>query len=230
VVIRDVSLPRTWRDVSEDHLVLRAIVGDRCPIVLYGDRGEPEFSELEWSGRPALHIPSGLGACKLVSLLKRLMPSTAALRPTSPPSHPDLSAAALPNRMLLIDDSEITLEIMQERLTSSGFDVRIALSLGEIRSMVANWAPNIIVADVVRPDIPGDELCSRLKTTVCRSDVLVILCSSLPDKQLMALARMAKADGYVSKAYGLEEFVDRVLVLSRRLLVSSSSNRQEAGI
>lgn len=229
VVIRDVSLPRSWREVSEDHLVLRAIVGERCPIVLYGDRGSPEFSELEWSGRPALHIPSDPGARKLVSLLKRLMP-VAVLRPTSPPSRPDLSAALAPNRMLLIDDSEITLEIMQERLTSSGFDVRIAVSLGEIRSLVANWAPNIIVADVVRPDIPGNELCSRLKTTVCRSDVLVILCSSLPDKQLMQLARMAGADGYVSKAYGLEEFVDRVLVLSRKLLVNAGAVRQEAGL
>jgi DNA-binding response OmpR family regulator len=230
VVVRDVSLPRGWREVSEDHLVLRAIVGERCPIVLYGDRGSPEFSELEWSGRPALHIPSDPGARKLVSLLKRLMP-VAVLRPTSPPSRPDLSAATLQqNRMLLIDDSEITLEIMQERLTGAGFDVRIAVSLGEIRSLVANWAPNIIVADVVRPDIPGDELCSRLKTTVCRTDVLVILCSSLPDKQLMQLARMAGADGYVSKAYGLEEFVDRVLVLSRRLLVSAGADRQEAGL
>ena len=228
VVVREVSLPRSWRDVAEEQLVLRAIVGERCPIVLYGDRGSFEVSELEGSAsRPTLHIPSEPRARKLISLLKRLLP-VAALRPTSPPSRPDVAAVDARSRMLLIDDSEITLEIMQERLTVAGFDVRIAVSLGEVRSLVANWAPNIIVADVVRPDIPGDQLCARLKATVCRSDVLVVLCSSLPDRQLRALARTARADGYVSKAYGLEEFVDRMLVLSRKLIASGMS--EEMGL
>lgn len=227
VVVRDVSLPRSWTDVAEEQLVLRAIVGERCPIVLYGDRGGIEISELEGSAsRPALHIPSDARARKLTSLLKRLMP-VVPLRPTSPPSRPDFSVVTASNRILLIDDSEITLEIMQEHLARSGFDVRIAVSLGEVRSLVANWAPNIIVADVVRPDIPGNQLCARLKATVCRSDVLVVLCSSLPDRQLSELARAARADGYVSKAYGLEELVDRMLVLSRKLLGGSVSQEAE---
>ncbi|MBS2013313.1 MAG: response regulator [Deltaproteobacteria bacterium] len=210
--------------MRDEHLVLRAIVGQRCPIVLYGDRGERELSELDSSGHPALHIPHEPDARSLISLLTRLMPIG---RPTMPPSRPD-SVVAHKNRMLLIDDSEMTLELMQERLTLASFDVRAAMSLGEVRALVANWAPNVIVADVVRPDIPGNELCARLKATVCRPDVLVILCSSLPDKHLARLADDANADGYVSKTYGLEEFVDRVLVLSRRLLASIPTDRREA--
>lgn len=222
VLLYDVSVPRSWREVLEEHAVLRAIVDDRCAIVLYGERPEGEFSELEWATRATAHIPAHPEGRYVLALLKRLLPPP----PPPPPSRttrpPSLPGTARPNapaiKMLLIDDSEMTLELMQSMLASVGFDVRIAVALGEVRSIVANWAPNVIVADVKRPDIRGDELCARLKASVHRSDVMVLLCSSLPERELGELARAAHADGWVSKSQGLERFVEQLGALTRKLV------------
>src|SRR5207247_4582724 len=108
-------------------------------------------------------------------------------------------------------------------LSSRGCDVRLAVALGEVRSIVANWAPQVIVADVKRPDIRGEELCARLKASVEGSRVLVLLCSSLPDVELAQLARLANADGYVSKAHGLERFVVQLEEVTLRMLAPASS-------
>ena len=224
VLVFDVSIPRTWREILDDHRALRAIVDDRCPIVLHGDRPNTELTELEWATRATAHIPSHPDGRFLLSLLRRLLPQPAVergrpIRTTRPPSGKFVQGGLRP-RILLIDDSEITLELMQSLLASRGFDVRIAVAIGEVRSIVANWAPQIIVADIKRPDIRGDELCARLKSSV--AGVRVLLCSSLPDAELSRLARAAAADGHISKSHGLERFVADLEALTRRLLAVSA--------
>jgi CheY-like chemotaxis protein len=213
VLIVDVSVPRSWREVMDENAILRACVDERCPIVLYGDRPETELTELEWATRAASHIPAHPEGTHLLALLRRLLPEPArqalTTRPRSGVAPEEMARSA--TKLLLIDDSEMTLELLQSLLTPLGFDVRIAVALGEIRSIVANWAPNVIVADVKRPDIPGNELCARLKASVGTTDVVVLLCSSLPEAALASLARAARADGYVTKSHGLERFVEQLV-------------------
>jgi CheY-like chemotaxis protein len=227
VLLFDVSVPRSWREVLDDHRALRAIVDDRCPIVLHGDRPTTDLTELEWATRATAHIPWHPQGRFLLPLLRRLLPPAAARpsRTTRPPSRSAIDTGPRP-RLLLIDDSEITLELMQSQLSSRGFDIRIAVSLGEIRSIVSNWSPQVIVADVKRPDIPGDELCARLKSSVESASVLVLLCSSLPEAELTELARAAGADGHVSKSRGLDRFVSDLEGLVRRLLAEAPSSHR----
>jgi CheY-like chemotaxis protein len=179
-----------------------------------------------------VHIPRQPDGRLLLSLLRRLLPplKAAPSRTTRPPSRDVIPIGPRP-KILLIDDSEITLELMQSLLSSRGFDLRIAVSLGEIRSIVANWSPQVIVADVKRPDIRGDELCARLKSSVESASDLVLLCSSLPDAELSELARAAAADGHVSKSHGLERFVADLEQLTLRLLAAPAiSQRATEGV
>lgn len=120
-------------------------------------------------------------------------------------------------RLLLIDDSEITLELMQASLRAEGADVRIALALAEVDSIVANWCPNLIVANVKRTDLSGDALCARLKRAVGSAELRILLCSTLPDDELRLLSLAAGADGYVSKSRGLDSFVREVVELTLKL-------------
>ena len=214
VVLRDVSVPQTLGEVRGREAALRDMVDRRCPIVLFGNRPMMEVSELDGSAGASAHVPTS----SLITLLRRILPLVPTSR-TMPPSSAGTMSRLLQNvRLLLIDDSEMTLEIMQAKLSQVGFDVRIAVALGEVRSIVTHWQPNLIVADIVRPDIPGNELGARLKDTVRRSDVLVLLCSSLPDEDIAPLARAARADGWVSKAAGLDALVGRIQALSYVLL------------
>jgi CheY-like chemotaxis protein len=71
VLLFDVSVPRTWREILDDHRALRTIVDDRCPIVLYGDRPNTELTELEWACRATAHIPRHPSGKFVLSLLQR---------------------------------------------------------------------------------------------------------------------------------------------------------------
>lgn len=223
VIIYDVSAPRSWREITSENTLIRNLVAGRCPVVLYGDRPSSELSELEWASQSVAHIPTSDGGRALLAILRRLLPVDQPTRPA--PSRPDFDYELASVRVLLIDDSELTLELMQSRLSSVGFDVRIAVAIGEVRSIVTHWSPNMIVADIKRPDIAGDELCARLKATA--KGVLVILCSSMPDAELKELARAARADGYVSKAGGIETFVAGLRALSKMHFSARYSERSQ---
>jgi two-component system phosphate regulon response regulator PhoB len=95
--------------------------------------------------------------------------------------------------------------------------VRIALALGEVRSIIEGWSPNVIVADVNMPEIRRDDLCARIKAAATTRSAVVMLCSSLPDDELADIALTAGADGFVSKSGGVDHFVAAIEAQCRRI-------------
>ncbi len=63
-----------------------------------------------------------------------------------------------PRRIVLIDDSEITLAVMQPILTESGFEVRAVSSLRKFINAVLDWKPHLIVTDLYMPEMSGADL------------------------------------------------------------------------
>jgi CheY-like chemotaxis protein len=107
-------------------------------------------------------------------------------------------------RVLLLDDSEITLELQRDMLTSAGFDVRTAKSIDDFTDLLAHWSPDVILTDVVMPDMSGTEVCRALKKRYDTAHVPIVLCSTMDKRELELLARECEADGFVSKADGLD--------------------------
>lgn len=188
---------------------VRSTVAGRCPIVLFGQGS----SVADVEGMTSLHIPWDEGGKTLVGFLRRLLrravneapPPTEHQRPTRMPSRPD---DARRTRVLLVDDSEMTLDLVQARLTDLGFDVRIAMSFAEVGPIVTSFPPDIVVANVKRPDVPVTRLCTTLRATA--RGAMLLLGSSMNDIQLDQLARDAGADGWASKRLGLETFVSQI--------------------
>jgi len=201
----DVSRPLTFPFIASEFAALKALMGDRAPILLYGARPRRELHELGTS----------TGAAEVVSDETAFFTSVERLMPKITARPPSASV-----RLLLIDDSELTLEIMQMKLQRSGFDVRIAVALEEVNSLVWGWAPHIVIADVKRPDVPGHQLCMQLKASV-GAQVVVALCSSVAEDNLASLARISGADAYVSKSGGLDTFVAEVEALAGALQTRS---------
>ena len=67
-------------------------------------------------------------------------------------------------KILLIDDEKNILLMVKNRLTATGFDVIPASSGSEGIEKARNEAPNLIVLDVLMPDMNGKEVCRILKT------------------------------------------------------------------
>jgi DNA-binding response OmpR family regulator len=219
VVMCEVSPPLTYPQILSAVGSIRDVIAGRAPIVLCGSQAADQLEILVRACQAAGYVERRRDPAILQRGIKQLLGNARAAVPSE-----RLAAIGSERRplrwgvikLLLVDDSEIALEVMQARLRASGFDVRIALSLAEVRSIIHGWSPNVIVADVNMPDMRGDDLCSRLKTAAETRDAVVMLCSSLPEDQLGRLADAAGADGFVSKSVGIERCAAHIEALCRR--------------
>lgn len=107
-------------------------------------------------------------------------------------------------RVLLIDDSEVSLHFATAVLERDGFEVRSTSNVNEFSSVLDSWRPDIILSDVNMPEISGSALCERLKSLYDTSDIPVILFSGLAEEDLAALAEECGADGALTKRNGLD--------------------------
>lgn len=108
------------------------------------------------------------------------------------------------HKVLLIDDSEISLHFTSRVLDRAGYDVRVTDDVQQLGSVLGGWRPDVILTDVDMPGISGVELCRMLKSNYETAHVPVVLFSAVPAGELETLARACEADGFLSKVNGLE--------------------------
>jgi adenylate cyclase len=107
---------------------------------------------------------------------------------------------ATAHKLLLVDDSELSLRMVASVLVDAGYEVRTALGVEQIGTAVGNWKPDLILTDVDMPGVSGVELCRRLKAAYETAHVPVILFSSRTHDELETLARDCEAEGFVCKS------------------------------
>jgi len=110
-------------------------------------------------------------------------------------------------RVLIIDDSDLTLAAATSALERDGFEVKTTTTLGGFNSILNNWSPHIVMTDVDMPGLTGPELCAWIKGRIQTSHVPILFYSGLPDDELAELAKSSGADGFVGKAHGLKHMV-----------------------
>ncbi len=113
-------------------------------------------------------------------------------------------------RILLLDDSAITLEMEKAVLEERGHKVALATNLLEFQQQLDAFQPEIILTDLMMPDISGKDIVRVLKQDFHTEKIPIVLFSSKPDDELAVIAEQAGADGYLSKAHGLEKLGDMV--------------------
>lgn len=116
-------------------------------------------------------------------------------------------------KVLLIDDSELSLELACEALAGCGFEVRTSTGLNDFGAALGQWRPDLILTDVKMPGMSGVELCRFLKSRYETAHVPVVLFSALPASELAALARECEADGYLSKMNGFDKLSEELSLL-----------------
>lgn len=108
-------------------------------------------------------------------------------------------------RVLLIDDSELTLRVVADTLRGAGYDVRTSTDVTELDTRFGTWRPEVILTDVHMPALSGVQLCRQLKSSYETAHVPVVLYSSIGDAELEVLARECEADAFLSKEAGIEQ-------------------------
>lgn len=116
-------------------------------------------------------------------------------------------------KVLLIDDSEISLHLAAAALGRAGYDVKTSTDVQEVGPTLGSWRPDVILTDVSMPGVTGVELCRLLKSSYETAHVPVVLFSALPQDELEVLARECEADGFLSKNHGLDRLASELALL-----------------
>ncbi len=113
-------------------------------------------------------------------------------------------------KILLLDDSTITLEMEKAVLEERGYRVAIASNLLEFQSQLDVFQPEVILTDLMMPDISGKDIVRVLKQDFHTEKIPIILFSSKGDEELQEIAEQAGADGFLSKSHGIDRLGDMV--------------------
>lgn len=121
-----------------------------------------------------------------------------------------------PAKILIVDDNPVVLFAMAHLLKSEGFTVLEAATGKQGLALAKAEAPDLVLLDVMLPDINGVELCRQIKDGPDTSQLFVVLLSSIetsPDSQVTGLE--AGADGYIARPIENRELIARVQAMLR---------------
>jgi DNA-binding response OmpR family regulator len=115
--------------------------------------------------------------------------------------------------ILVVDDEKHISQLVRMYLTSEGFSVEVAHDGKEALDKARQIKPNLIVLDLMLPEIGGLDVCKQLRRD---SDVPIIILTARGDDVDRIVGLEIGADDYVSKPFNPRELVARVKAVLRR--------------
>lgn len=116
-----------------------------------------------------------------------------------------------PNSILLVDDDRLVLEALRRLLAPQGYTLFAACSGAEALRLAREQRPDLVLLDVVLPDLDGLEVCRRIKADPATAASMVILLSGVKtSSDAQADGLEAGADGYVVRPISNRELAARV--------------------
>jgi two-component system OmpR family response regulator len=119
-----------------------------------------------------------------------------------------------PTRLLLVDDEDNLRSMLEAALRHSGFDVHPVANGRDAIEAVSKVDPDLIVLDVMLPDLDGFDVCKRLRQEGDRTPVLFLTARDGTEDKVRGLT--LGGDDYLVKPFSLEELVARITAVLRR--------------
>ncbi|MEJ1229670.1 MAG: response regulator transcription factor [Galbitalea sp.] len=119
-----------------------------------------------------------------------------------------------PIRAVVVDDEDSLTDLLSMALRYEGWDVRLATDGQKALSVVREFRPDIIVLDIMLPDIDGLQVLQRLRADGNQTPILFLTAKDSVDDRIAGLT--VGGDDYVTKPFSLEELVARLRGLIRR--------------
>ncbi len=117
-------------------------------------------------------------------------------------------------KVLLVDDDTELVELMTKVLEEDGrFEVRVANNGFDAGMMVKEYHPDVIVLDVMLPDINGKEVCQRVRSDSALDDVRIICISGMVEQDKIADLKKSGANDFIQKPFEAETLVTRICSL-----------------
>ncbi len=117
-------------------------------------------------------------------------------------------------KVLIVDDDEELVELIEDVLVRDGrFEVKTVNNGFDAGMMVKDYRPDIIVLDVMLPDINGKEVCQRVRSDKSMDDVRIICISGMVEEEKVGELKASGADDFMHKPFEVEKLVERMCQL-----------------
>ncbi len=113
-------------------------------------------------------------------------------------------------KILVIDDSELVLDITRDALEEEGYQILTNSSWVEVNATIREHRPDMILLDLMMPSIKGESLCEILKKSSFGRDIPIIIFSTKEESEIKRLAEDAGAEGYIVKRMNKKDIVESV--------------------
>jgi CheY-like chemotaxis protein/predicted regulator of Ras-like GTPase activity (Roadblock/LC7/MglB family) len=113
-------------------------------------------------------------------------------------------------KVLVVDDSLSVRKVVQRALESRRIEVLSAASGGEALEQIGREAPDLIVCDVIMPDMDGYQICEFVKKHETLGHTPVLLISGIVNGTVLERAAKVRSDDVMRKPFAAEELLQRI--------------------
>ena len=132
-------------------------------------------------------------------------------------------------RILVVDDNIMTLDLVSRSLSRVGFEVTTAESGADALGIVDDVHPDLIILDVMMPEMDGYEVCRQLREKTNTSHLPILMLTALDSLEEKIRGFEAGADDYMTKPFQPAELQARVRVLLRRMARATGDSTRLTG-
>ncbi len=114
------------------------------------------------------------------------------------------------HKILVVDDSKDNVIILRERLENEGFEISTAYSGEEAIKKALTEIPDLILLDVMMPEMSGFEVCKRISGNEKTREIPIILLTALVEPKDIKEGFQAGAYDYIKKPFNKVELIARI--------------------
>ena len=135
-------------------------------------------------------------------------------------------------KILVIDDEQDILDLVVPHLVREGYNVGTCMLGHESLRRVRDERPDLVILDVMLPDLDGIEICRALKWDAATRSIPIVMVTGKADESDVVLGLGIGADDYISKPFRLKELLARVKAVLRRAALTppASIANPDAGV
>src|SRR3989454_7613121 len=138
------------------------------------------------------------------------------------------TASAKPGpRVLVVEDEQDVAELIRYNLTKEGYDVLLVDNGADALTRARERRPEVILLDIMVPQLNGWEVCRRLKQDPETRGIPVIMVTGRVEEGDKVLGFEMGADDYVTKPFSPRELVARIRAVARRGEGSDAADRKQ---
>ena len=126
-------------------------------------------------------------------------------------------------KILVVDDDPDIIEILTYNLSNEGYNVKSAVNGVEAIKKAKKFIPDIILLDVMMPEMDGIEACSNLREIESLSKSMIIFLSARGEDFTQIAAFDAGADDYINKPVKPKILLKKISSISRRILSENNN-------